>query len=104
MNNYFFSFSTDKKIELIRQNKHLDIFINDPSFIIRCAVLEQGYGIEQLVNDKSEYVRSKMAKLGYNLNTLISDESQTVRGWVIWYCEQHQEKEECRNIMELYKI
>lgn len=41
----------DKKLKLIKQNKYLDVFINDCNYEVRVKVAEQNYGLNTLIND-----------------------------------------------------
>ena len=71
-----------EKIELIKQGKNLDIFIND----------------------FNPYIRYKIAKQGYKLDILINDEDFRVRKVVLIYCKEHIDNEKCKKILLLNKI
>lgn len=77
------------KINLIRHNKHLDIFIDDSDELIRAAVAQQGYKLDILINDKSHHVRYAVAFEGYGLDILINDPNVLVRNIVITQLKQN---------------
>ena len=72
--NKLYELSNDEKIELIRQNKYLDIFVKDTNWIIRKEVARHGYG----------------------LNILINDSNWAIVNSAILYCKKHKDKEECQ--------
>lgn len=94
----------DEKIKLIANDKYLDIFINDPDDVIRGALARKNYKLDILVNDGSEWVRREVARQGYALDKLMDDEDDWTREEVIIYCKNNKEKEECRNIFNLYNL
>lgn len=70
------------KLNLIKRDKFLDIFIDDPEFGIRGCVAERGYGLDKLINDESGWVR----------HTVIS------------YCKSHKKDKICQDLINLNKI
>ena len=53
--------------------------ITNKSWIIRCEVARQGFGLDKLINDKDWRVRCEVARQGYGLDILINDEDCDVR-------------------------
>ena len=104
MNNVKKMSSYVEKFNLIQQNKDLDKFIQDENWIIRCEVAKRGYGLDILINDEAATVRCVVARQGYGLNKLINDEILSVKQAVIEYCKIHTEKQECKNILQLYNL
>ena len=62
----------------------MEKLITDPDADVRCAVAEQGYGLDRLIEDPSWFVREEVALHGYGLDRLIDDESLTVRAAVAY--------------------
>lgn len=67
------------RIALAEQGYSLEQLCNDYSWSVRVAVVEQGYGLEQLVNDEDYDVRIAVAEQGYGLEQLVNDEYYGVR-------------------------
>lgn len=67
-----------EKIELIRQGKNLEEFVNDKNAKVRRAVAYQEYGLDRLINDENPDVRKAVALSGYGLDKLIQDPNQDV--------------------------
>lgn len=103
-NSYLYSLPFEDKIKLIENNQYLDIFAEDPAFSIRMAILEKGYVLNKLVNDYNYFIRIGVAEKGYGLDILINDKDINVREQVIEYCKKHQDKEECKNLLNLYNL
>ena len=103
-NSYLYSLPFEDKIKLIENNQYLDIFAEDPAYSIRMAILEKGYALSKLVNDYNYFIRIGVAEKGYGLSKLINDPHEIVRNAVIRYCKEHQEKEECKNLLNLYNL
>ena len=51
----------------------LEVLINDPSRIVRLAVLKQGYGLNQLANDVDAEVRECATRYPINLENLVRE-------------------------------
>lgn len=47
----------EEKRELIRQSKHLDVFIDDEDALVRETIAKYGYGLDKLINDENKWVR-----------------------------------------------
>lgn len=102
--NYLYELPFEEKIKLIKQNKYLNIFINDSNSLIRCYVAHQNYKLNYLINDIFAIVRQAVAQQGYGLDILINDEDIGVRNSVIEYCKKYPQKQECKNLLQLYKL
>lgn len=71
--------NVNKRISFARDEKFLDILVNDTDYRVRQAVARKGYRLDTLVNDDSSFVRQAVAKKGYGLDILINDKSWWVR-------------------------
>lgn len=69
----------NEKKHLIKQDKFLDIFVNDENYMVRLSVAFRVYGFEKLVHDKNWMVRAVVARKGYGLKILVYDNCKTVR-------------------------
>ena len=89
---YLLTLDDGIKANHIRNDEHLDVFINDSDVFIREKVAEKGYGLDILINDSSPTVRATVAKKGYGLDILQNDEDRDVRITVIKYHHYNIEK------------
>ena len=92
------------KRSLIRQGKYLDVFIKDKHWEIRKEVVKRRYRLDILINDNDPDVRMAVVRQGYRLDKLINDKNKYVRLEVIIYCKEHNNEEECRNLLRLYNL
>lgn len=67
-------------------------------------LIEQNKYIKELSDDKDTYIRMLVARNGHKLEKLINDKESFVRIEVIAYCKKHKEKEECKNLLNLYNL
>lgn len=70
--------NSEARRDAASQGYRLDIFINDPSPLVRVEVARQGYGLDVLINDPDYYVRQAVAEQRYGLNQLINDKDNHV--------------------------
>ena len=49
--------SYEEKVELIKEGKYLEVFVNDACISVRYDVANQGYGLDRLRYDRDDDVR-----------------------------------------------
>lgn len=81
--------SVDVRIKLaeVCDEKYLDILISDDHQLVRRAVAERGYRLDELVNDKAYSVKCAVVRHGNKeqLDILINDEDARLRALVAIY-------------------
>ena len=75
-----------------KEKKVLNKLLVNEHWLVRAAVANQGYGLDQLINDKDWGVRKAVASQGYGLDQLINDKDADVRKVALRKLEEIEKK------------